>query len=29
MKRHGRAQEIVTDRLGSYKAALRELGALE
>ena len=29
MKRHGRAEEIVTDRLASYKATLRELGALE
>ena len=29
MKRHGRAEEIVTDRFPSYKAALRELGATE
>ena len=29
MKRHGCAEEIVTDRFASYKAALRELGALE
>ena len=29
MKRHGRAEEIITDRFASYKAALRELGALE
>ena len=29
MKRHGCAEEIVTDRLASYKAALRDLGALE
>jgi len=27
MKRHGRPVEIVTDRLPSYRAALRELGA--
>ena len=27
MKRHGQAEEIVTDRFASYKAALRELGA--
>lgn len=26
MKRHGRAEEIVTDRLRSYGAALKELG---
>ena len=26
LKRHGRAEEIVTDRLRSYGAALRELG---
>ncbi len=29
MKRHGCAEEIVTDRFASYKAALREVGALE
>ena len=29
MKRHGQAQEIVTDRFASYRAALRELGATE
>ncbi len=29
MKRHGFAEEIVTDRFASYKAALREIGALE
>ena len=29
MKRHGCAEEIVTDRFASYKAALRELGAFE
>ncbi|WP_108861414.1 IS6 family transposase [Ruegeria sp. Alg231-54] len=29
MKRHGQAEEIVTDRLASYRAALRELGVLE
>src|SRR5210317_2348139 len=29
IKRHGCAEEIVTDRLASYKVALRELGALE
>ncbi len=28
-KWHGCAEEIVTDRFASYKAALRELGALE
>lgn len=27
MKRHGRAEEIVTDRFPSYRAALRDLGA--
>ncbi len=27
MKRHGEAEEIVTDCFGSYRAALRELGA--
>ncbi len=26
MKRHGQPQAIVTDRLGSYRAAMRELG---
>jgi len=29
IKRHGCAEEIVTDRFASYKAALRELGAFE
>lgn len=29
MKRHGCIEEIVTDRFASYKAALREIGALE
>ena len=29
MKRHGCAEEIVTDRLASYQAALRDFGALE
>ncbi len=29
MKRHGKAEEVVTDRFASYKAAFRELGALE
>jgi putative transposase len=29
MKRHGRAEEIVTDRLRSYGAALREIGAMD
>ncbi len=29
MKRHGKAEEVVTDRFASYKAALRDLGALE
>ena len=29
MKRHGCAEEIVTDRFASYKAALRGLGALD
>ena len=29
MKRLGRTQEIVTDRLASYRAALRELGAAD
>ena len=28
MLRHGRPKEIVTDKLGSYKAALREIGAM-
>src|SRR3712207_1218484 len=27
MKRHGRAEEIVTDKLRSYGAALKEIGA--
>ena len=27
MRRHGEAEEIVTDRFASYRAALRELGA--
>ncbi len=29
MKRHGRAEELVTDGLRSYGAALKELGALD
>ena len=29
MKRYGRAEEIVTDRLPSYRAALREIGATD
>ncbi len=29
MKRHGCAEEIVTDRFASHKAALRDLGARE
>ncbi len=29
MKRDGCAEEIVTDRFASYKAALRKMGALE
>ena len=29
MQRHGCAEEIVTDRFASYRAALRDLGALE
>ena len=29
MKRYGCAEEVVTDRFASYKAALRDLGALE
>jgi len=29
MKRHGCAEEIITDRFASYKAALRELGAFK
>ncbi|WP_170611117.1 DDE-type integrase/transposase/recombinase, partial [Ruegeria arenilitoris] len=29
MKRRGCAEEIVTDQFASYKAALREMGALE
>jgi len=29
MRRYGRPQEIVTDRLPSYRAALRELGGLD
>ncbi len=29
MKRHGKAEEVVTDRFASYKAALRDLGSLE
>ncbi len=29
MKRNGKAEEVVTDRFASYKAALRDLGALE
>ncbi len=27
MKRHGRADELVTDKLRSYRAALKEIGA--
>ena len=27
MRRHGQAEEIVTDRFASYRAALKELGA--
>ncbi len=29
MKRYGKAENVVTDRFASYRAALRELGALE
>ncbi len=29
MKRHGEAEEIVTDRFASHRAALRELGATD
>ncbi len=29
MKRHGKTEEVVTGRFASYKAALRDLGALE
>jgi putative transposase len=29
MKRHGCAEEIVTDCFASYRAALREMGALD
>nr|WP_319546675.1 IS6 family transposase [Ruegeria conchae] len=29
MKRHGKAETVVTDRFASYRAALRELGATE
>ncbi len=29
MKRHGTANELVTDRFASYRAALRELGVTE
>lgn len=29
LKRHGKAETIVTDGLGSYPAAMRELGNLE
>ncbi len=29
MRRHGKAENVVTDRFASYRAALRELGALE
>lgn len=29
LKRHGRAEKIVTDRLKSYPAAMRELGDVE
>ena len=28
MSRHGRPKEIVTDKLPSYKAALRDIGAM-
>ena len=27
MRRHGQAEEIVTDRFASYRAALKEFGA--
>ena len=29
MKRHGQAQEIVTDRFASYRAAMRDLGSTD
>ncbi len=29
MKRHGCAEEVITDRVASYRAALREMGAFE
>ncbi len=29
MKRHGKAENVVTDRFASYRAALRELGAAD
>ena len=29
MKLHGKAEEVVTDRFATYRAALRELGATE
>ncbi len=29
MKRHGKAEEVVTDRFASFRASLRELGATE
>ncbi len=29
IKRYGKAEKVVTDRFASYKAALREMGALE
>ncbi len=29
MKRHGKVENVVTDRFASYRAALRELGAAE
>ncbi|WP_170336963.1 DDE-type integrase/transposase/recombinase, partial [Ruegeria arenilitoris] len=29
MKRHGKAEEVVTDRFASYRAAFRDLGARE
>jgi putative transposase len=29
MSRHGRPKEIVTDKLASYKAALRDIGAMD
>ncbi len=29
MRRHGKAENVITDRFASYRAAFRELGALE